>query len=393
MFYTLPNNDIFTSGMNKDLVKIGIILPRIERWSSFYGGAVARFTYETLKRTDSSSFDITVFGKSCNTHHAYQYNLIEPRLGFLLINLDKWLSKMKIQFDGWVYLLTMFFRLRKKDIIYIHHRPHYALILRKMGYKGKIIIHLHGDFHFSSSKFIKNITDASDIVISCSQKIAERLFIKDNSNLHKSRILYNGANEEIFTYRNLVNRKKQILFVGRIDEIKGVHNLLSAFSKLTIEFPEWNLIMAGSAKFGGNKTLTSFEKTVKELIEEINQIEKRVFHLGYIQHVELIRIFHESKIFCLPSIVHDAFPLVIIEAMYSGTPIVASKMGGIPEAVGENGTLCEPNSEDLYLGLKDLMLNNEKQHKFSQKSRKRAEQLFNWDKITKDQINILNEII
>jgi len=392
MFYILIKYDNFTTIMNKRKATVGVILPRIERWSSYYGGAVARFTYETLKRTHTSKYKTTIFGKSCKTEHAYGFDLEEPRLGFLFIYLDKWFSNIKIEFDGWFYIVSMYLRLKKKDVIYIHHRPHYALILRKLGYKGKIIIHLHGDFNLSTTEFVRRITNTSDIVISCSQKIADRLFVKYSTNLEKSRILYNGADETIFTYKDTAEREKQILFVGRIDEIKGVSNLLIAFEKISNEFPDWKLILAGSAKFGGGKELTSFEAQIKLLIEKINKTKQNVIHLGYVKHDQLNNVFHKSKIFCLPSIVHDAFPLVIIEAMFSGTPIVASNMGGIPEAVDKYAVLCEPNSNDLYLGLKELIMSEEKQELYSKNGRERAEKLFNWDKITEDQVKILEEL-
>ncbi len=59
-------------------MKIGVILPEVERWSSYYGGALARYTYEMIKYTDFEKYDISIYGKSCNSKYVYDYKLNEP---------------------------------------------------------------------------------------------------------------------------------------------------------------------------------------------------------------------------------------------------------------------------------------------------------------------------
>jgi len=107
-----------------------------------------------------------------------------------------------------------------------------------------------------------------------------------------------------------------------------------------------------------------------------------------VEYEELPFLLRESSIFCLPSIVHDAFPLVVIEAMFTGTPVVASNLGGIPEAVGEFGALAEPNADSLYTELKKLISDPERLERFNIGSGKRARALYTWENIAKQQHDI-----
>ena len=331
-------------------MKIGVILPEVERWSSYYGGALARYSYEMTKYTDLVKYDINIYGKSCHSKFAYKIPINEPLFGILPIKFDSFLTKLRKGFAGWIYIMSMYRGIKKNDILHIHNRPFYAMILRRLGYEGKIIIHLNNDFNKSSKDYAKRFIDASDMIVSCSQKIADRLFEKYPEASEKSRISYNGA-DKIFTYSDMKLRQNKILFVGRIDEIKGVHNLLDAFEKVLHTYPNWELTLAGSATFGGKKKLTKYEQLIQSKILKINREKVKVKHLGYVEHTALPELFKESKIFCLPSVVHDAFPFVVIESMFTGTPVVASRMGGIPEAVGEYGVLCDPNVSSLCKGL------------------------------------------
>jgi glycosyltransferase involved in cell wall biosynthesis len=62
---------------------------------------------------------------------------------------------------------------------------------------------------------------------------------------------------------------------------------------------------------------------------------------------QLAELFHDSDVFCLPSVWHDPFPLAPLEAMAAGLPVVATRSGGIPEALSDGGgILIERNSVD-----------------------------------------------
>jgi len=372
-------------------MKIGVVLAEVERWSSYHGGAVARYAYEIIQNKNEGDYDITVFGQSCQSQYQYSHKLIQP--GKSIIRLDYFATKIRTGFAGWLYILSIYNKLKKNDIIHIHNRPFYAMICRKLGYRGKIIVHLHNDFNKSSISYAKRFINASDVIISCSQKIADRLFEKFPEATDKSKVIYNGVDDENFTYSPWGKRENQILYIGRINEIKGIHNLLDAYKKIIIKYPDWKLKLVGSATFGGATNLTDYEILIQQKLDEINNLNGKVEHAGYVHHVELPKLFHESKIFCMPSIVHEAFSLAIAESMFCGTPVIGTTLGGVPEVIGEAGLLCEPNLQSLYELLLEYIENEELLERNSIAGYQRVKNKFTWAIVAAHQFTVYDNLI
>lgn len=145
--------------------------------------------------------------------------------------------------------------------------------------------------------------------------------------------------------------KKVVLFVGRLVEIKGVSYLIEAVKDLDVV-----LVIAGD----GN-----LRETLEKQAEPISD---KVIFLGSKTHEELKTIYASADVFVAPSITmndgaQEGFGLVIIEAMASGIPVVASRSGGIVDIIsdGENGLLCDEKSalqlsEKIALVLSDKII-------------------------------------
>ena len=91
------------------------------------------------------------------------------------------------------------------------------------------------------------------------------------------------------------------------------------------------------------------------------KIENYIIFIGKVPHEEVLKYMSLSDVFVLPSL-SEGFPNVVLEAMASGLPIVATKVGGLPEIVknGENGFLIKPrNSKEL--AKKILLILNDKE--------------------------------
>jgi glycosyltransferase involved in cell wall biosynthesis len=173
------------------------------------------------------------------------------------------------------------------------------------------------------------------------------------SHVSKSEIyvVHNGVSIE-----NVKNMPKyefggNVLFcIGMLEEWKGFDIIIEAISEIKKEIPLVHLLIAGSGRE---------EQNLKKLVTELN-LEQNVRFLGFVSGREKYSFYKSSDIFILPSR-HDSFPIVILEAMACGKPIVASNVGAISEIVinGENGFLFEPeNINDLTK--KTIMLLNDK---------------------------------
>ena len=126
-----------------------------------------------------------------------------------------------------------------------------------------------------------------------------------------------------------------LLFVGRLASNKGLRTLLEAFAPLARRDDRATLVLVGED--GG--MAAAVDRRAREL-----GIEGRVHRLGHVADERLLAsAYREARALVLPS-EYEAFGLVLLEAMAQGTPVIASRVGGIPEVVddGRTGLLVPP---------------------------------------------------
>ncbi|MBD5396184.1 MAG: glycosyltransferase family 4 protein [Lachnospiraceae bacterium] len=159
-----------------------------------------------------------------------------------------------------------------------------------------------------------------------------------------------GGQYYVSNYFGQGNRKV-VLFVGRLVEIKGVEYLIEAMKSV-----DALLVIVGDGPLKDKLQLKA---------DGLGKNE--VKFLGGKTHEELKNIFASADVFVIPSITaadgaKEGFGLVILEAMASGLPVIASNSGGIPQLIqnGINGLLCEEKDiEALSISINKLL--NDKQ--------------------------------
>jgi glycosyltransferase involved in cell wall biosynthesis len=134
------------------------------------------------------------------------------------------------------------------------------------------------------------------------------------------------------------NKVPRILFLGRLDYEKHIHNLLSAVAKLPVELNTQVEIVGD----GG-------ERKALELQAEQLGIAKQVKFLGHISEDELPKAYERATLFAMPSIA-ELQSIATMEAMASGRPVVAADAMALPHLVhdGDNGYLFPPNDVDAF---------------------------------------------
>lgn len=173
-----------------------------------------------------------------------------------------------------------------------------------------------------------------------------------------------------------------VLYVSRMSYRKGPHVLLNAFSKIE----DATLVMAGSGE------MLPFLKAQAKFLG----IEDRVVFMGYVPDDVLPEVFRMADIFVLPSVSSEAFGIVVLEAMASGVPVVATDVGGIPEVVKENeaGLLVPPGNElELREAIQKLLNDEELRKQYGSKGRKAVEEKYSWDKVVVEIEKIYEEIL
>ncbi len=159
---------------------------------------------------------------------------------------------------------------------------------------------------------------------------------------------------------------KSILFAGGNMQRKGLRTLIHAASKIEKEVGPviFNIV-------GADRNLN----TLKILAQEAGVADRFFFH-GGLPNEALLSLFSRTHLFVMPSLV-EAFGMVLLEAMATGIPVVTTKVGGIPELIGdeENGLLVSPDSPDEFADAVVAVLNSPTLHKkLAVNGRKRAAQ-------------------
>lgn len=163
--------------------------------------------------------------------------------------------------------------------------------------------------------------------IACSAFIAS--FIGKNC-----AVVPNPFNNRVFTFNPSVEKKPLLVFLGRLVSDKGCLVLLKAFELLQKEGTELELMIIGEGP----------EKINLQEFTSTRQLDQKVHFLGIKRGEELVNLLQQSKIVVVPSLWEEPFGIVVLEAIACGCKVIASNIGGLPEAVGNCGQLFEPGN-------------------------------------------------
>jgi phosphatidylinositol alpha-mannosyltransferase len=167
--------------------------------------------------------------------------------------------------------------------------------------------------------------------------------------------------------------KLNILFVGRFEKRKGIRYLLDAFREVKRQTSSARLILVGP----GTRLRKGYERMVAE-----DNIEDVVF-IGEVPHQDLPRYYRTADIFCAPATGHESFGIILLEAMATGKPIVATEINGFASLMthGVEGLLVPPKDKKaLAEALLSLLHDKALCLKIGDKGRMKAEQ-YSWDRI------------
>jgi glycosyltransferase involved in cell wall biosynthesis len=225
----------------------------------------------------------------------------------------------------------------------------------------------------------------SERIIAVSRKTKEDYLNQNQIPRDKISIIYNGVDSQRFNPKISGNQIRKtygirdsplILTVGSGIILKGTVFVLYALSEIVKEFPKAKLMLIGIEP--------QYKKRMMPLIKRL-RIQDNVILVGRVPNCEMPFYYSSSDIVMLPSI-SENFPVVALEAMSSGKPIVASRVGGIPEVItdNENGILVNPaNVSQIIKALSRLLENRHLRDRMGGKGRSIVENRFDWKIIGK----------
>jgi glycosyltransferase involved in cell wall biosynthesis len=231
-----------------------------------------------------------------------------------------------------------------------------------------------------------------DHYVAVSESVKRYIIDKSKISAEKISVIYNGVNiksQDDLHEQNpkmpfkIEDEDRILMTVGRLHEQKGHCYLIQAVSKVRKEFPKVKLLVTGEGEE---------ENNLKKLVKSLDLTNKVIF-AGLSSDIE--GILPIAELFILPSL-WEGLPNVLLEAMAAGKPVVATKVGGIPEIVvhGETGILIPPRDTDaLAIAIIDLLQNKLKAKNMGEAGRIRAGKRFSIYKMIEKTENLYQELL
>jgi starch synthase len=317
---------------------------------------------------------------------------------FILAELNAFLFALSV---------SSYLRRNNKNIDAIHlHLTSIALILcilnRKLRYKmfytchlGQWIqdeekLHLFERIHLFLDPYVMRRVHG---VIALNDTAKSRFILKGRVKEDRITVVPNGVDIDCFrpndgereTARKEygLNGKTTILFVGRLARLKGIEYLLQAANLIVNSYGRNDVLF----RFIGPQVFDATEQRVgiEELVDYVKEhrLDPNVLFTGSLAHDEVRRWYIAADIFVLPSLA-EGDPLVTLEAMASGKPLIGTRVGGILNQIrdGWNGFLVDPgDKQQIADSIKYLLDNPKEMEKMGRNSREYAVQNFSWRKV------------
>ncbi|MEU7413496.1 glycogen synthase [Streptomyces sp. NPDC042638] len=242
--------------------------------------------------------------------------------------------------------------------------------------------------------------EAADAVIAVSGAMREDVLAcypaLDPARVH---VVHNGIDTRLYrpahgtdalTRHGIDPTRPYVLFVGRITRQKGVPHLLRAVRDID---PGAQVVLCAGAP-----DTPEIDREFQELFEELRRVRAGVFWIPQmLPRPEVVQLLTHAAVFVCPS-VYEPLGIVNLEAMACGTPVVASRVGGIPEVVADGRTGLLVDADDgfeagLARALDTVLADPEAARRMGEAGRARAVGEFGWDAVARRTAGLYREML
>ena len=287
-----------------------------------------------------------------------------------------------------LFSLRCYRHLRKIRPEIIHSQGTWYCLLPGVLYKKIHSCNLVHTFHTEPQqklpkferRFFSFLLSSCDTITFVSKKLQHRIEDIDSFSFPRTAITYAGVSsgevldEEIERFRRQHNIEKDAIILlaqamtAHRQKANGLKLLIQAVRMLTEKYP--NILLIATREGIYSEEMRAFAQE--------SGIEERVIFTGNIENpyvpLEMCNLFTHISL-------SDGLPMALLEAMVMGKPIVATDVGGIPEAIsnGQNGLLVAPVSEVIAQKIDWLLQNSEIAEDFGRQAKKTVEERFTWE--------------
>ena len=313
-------------------MKISILLPYKENFSSEYAGAVSIFINDIISKSKFKK-ETTVFG---NTIYKKDFSS-----NYVNLSLE---NKSIIQSSSNLYVSNFIKKnsVLKSDIIEIHNRPNYLkkILLIK---KPKKILYFHNDpLKMNGSKSVNErlflINNLDKIIFNSEWCKSQFLFDlpKIYHKLDKLLVVYQSVDKGKINFKN---KEKLITFVGKLNTAKGYDLFGHAVIRILNEFPKWKAVVIG-------------DESREKIIFNHDRLELK----GFQNHKTVLKTFKKTEISIVCSRWNEPFGRTSLEASSNGCAVIISNRGGLPETNSDALIIRDLTVNNLYKLIKKLIL-------------------------------------
>jgi glycosyltransferase involved in cell wall biosynthesis len=337
-------------------MKIGIITPTDFIKRVPFGGADG-FILSILPHLKTPS---CIFGPGVNDTELGREFELYPQQVFLPIYRLKYPSAVPLRIKAFLGYMWNRRRILNSgvDVLYVHS-PECALPFLFGKRRIPVVYHQHGSanpmrmatYGWARSRLLpfagifaiidRMIYKRADWIVAIDRFCREQA--ERGGAKQKVSLIMNAVDTDTFRHDPKVRKEMRashgcsdedivLLFSGRIEEVKGLDRLIMGVSELKAKGLPVRLFIAGEGSLKAN-----LERLVKE-----SRLDGEVRFLGMVAHSRLPGYYNMADALVLPSKM-EGVPMVILEALACGTPVIATKVGGIPDLVKPevNGVLLE----------------------------------------------------
>lgn len=365
----------------RDAVRAAFVTPGVYPVPAPRGGSVERVV-EKFVPLLSGSLDVRIYGRTASGL---------PRRGML-----HGASCERVRISGrrsYISQVMESLRRYRPQLIEVENRPLLVPVLKRRFPKARVWLHLHSNTFISrraiSPQRLRSCLGAADRILVNSQYLKADVEKRAPKAARKVGIVYPGVDPGRFgegvgrdllrSERDWTNRKI-VLYAGRLIPLKGVHHLLEAMPQLAARHPDVLLVIVGSPFYGSGR-MSAYAKKLHALARPWR---RHVHFEPYVSHQAMPSWFGMADVAAVPSVRREAFGLVNVEAMASGLPVVACRVGGIVEIVedGVTGYLVDPNrrpAAELAERISQLLDNEALRRQMGALGRERVLGRFTWE--------------
>ncbi|MHA2215337.1 MAG: glycosyltransferase [Candidatus Hodarchaeales archaeon] len=297
------------------------------------------------------------------------------------------------------YWCLPFFSQGPYDIIHCHFGPNgnVGVLLKELGIRGKLITSFHG-------------YDLSSYLNEQGKGVYDDLFRRGDlflpiSNFWKEKLIEMGADEKKIivhkmgvdtskfqpSKRQKIQKRVPILTVGRLVEKKGLEYGIKAVAKVLQNNPNLEYKIAGDGPL---------RNKLKKLVSEL-KVENEVKLLGWQDQKTIFKLMQNTDILMAPSITSsggdmEGIPVVLMEAMASGLPVISTNHSGIPELIqdGISGFLVPDRDVDALAWKLEYLVNHPEMWKdMGRNGAKYVEKNYNIQKLNSQLVEIYKKLI